>query len=275
MGNSPQIDDTEDPTQSRYWVKSVGRAIDIMELLAQESENGGLSVTEIGSRLKLSKSAVFATLYTLTARELVRDTGIGMSRRYSLGMGLARLGAEAAASTSLRDAARPHLEKLAQEIGATARLASLAGGRAVVIEQATGNERVRLDLSLGSAEALHTTSLGKAILAQMSENKARKLLEETGMEQHTERTITNVDEFIEHLKLVHEQGYAINDEEDAHGVFGVASPVFGHSGSCLGAVTITGLKRQQPPDFYYEDMAKAVQVTAMAISRSLGYAEQG
>ncbi|WP_334169394.1 IclR family transcriptional regulator C-terminal domain-containing protein [Timonella senegalensis] len=140
-----------------------------------------------------------------------------------------------------------------------------------MIEQATGNERVRLDLALGSAETLHTTSLGKAILAQLPNEKVVEILSQVGMEPHTERSITSVDEFLEHLEIVRRQGYAINDEEDAHGVFGVAAPVFDYTGECLGAITITGLKRQQPSTWYYVDMARQVHEAASGLSRDLGY----
>lgn len=261
----------EHPEESRYWVKSVGRALDVLEILARDVDGKGMSVTEIGSELGLSKSAAFATLYTLQARGFVRDEGVGMMRKYRLGAALSRLGTVATATTSLRDTARPHLEQLARNVGATARFASLSGGRAVVIEQATGNERVRLDLALGSAETLHTTSLGKAILAQLPNEKVVEILSQVGMEPHTERSITSVDEFLEHLEIVRCQGYAINDEEDAHGVFGVAAPVFDYTGECLGAITITGLKRQQPSTWYYVDMARQVHEAASGLSRDLGY----
>lgn len=256
---------------SRYWVKSVGRALDVLEFLAKVGEGDGKSVTEIGAELGLSKSAAFATLYTLSARGFVRDEGQGMLRKYRLGPALSRLGTVATATTSLRETAKPHLETLARGVGATARFATLSAGRAVVIEQASGNERVRLDLALGSAEALHTTGLGKAILAEMPEDRVRKILAQAGMERHTDRTITNIEDFLVHLDQVRKQGYAINDEEDADGVFGVAAAVYDFSGECLGAVTITGLKVQQQSTWHYIDMARQVHEAAKNLSRDLGF----
>lgn len=257
--------------ESRYWIKSVGRAMDVLTHLAAHGGTTGLSVTEIAAALGLSKSATFAILYTLNVRGMVQDEGTGMSRRYRLGMTLARMGAIASENVDLRSAARPHMQALAEAVGATARLALFLDQHAVVIEQATGNERVRLDLQLGSAESLTNTSLGKAILASMPPESALAIVEAAGLERSTDRSIVDVEKFMEHLESVRTQGYAINDEEDAPGVFGVAAPVLNAQGDCVAALTITGLIRQVQDSWSYDEMGREVMRAAMAISADLGY----
>lgn len=259
------------PEDSRYWVKSVARAIDVLELLASQPAGGGLSVTEIGAALNLSKSAAFATLFTLNARGLVADEGSGMSRRYRLGMALARLGAQAVSQTSLREVARPHLGELARSAAATARLATLESDQAVVIDQVGGNERVRLDLRMGSRELPHSTGLGKAILAQLEPDQIRDLVERVGMVRRTARTITDVDTLVAHLAEVREAGYALDDEEDAEGVFCIGSALLDHDGACVGAISITGLKLDQPT-WRYQELGRMVRDSALKISADLGYA---
>ena len=41
-------------------------------------------------------------------------------------------------------------------------------------------------------------------------------------------------------------GFAVDDEEDAEGVFCVGAAFFGHDGSCAGAVSVTGIKGDLP-----------------------------
>lgn len=259
-----------EPEDSRYWVRSVARAVDVLELLAARPPGEGMSVTEIGQALGLSKSAAFATLYTLTRRGLVADDGAGMSRRYRLGMALARLGSQALAQTSLRDVARPHLVALARTTAATARLATLVQDQAVVIDQVGGNERVRLDLRMGSHELPHSTGLGKAILSWLPPDQVRELVGRVGLMRRTSRTITDVDTLVAHLAESRAQGYAIDDEEDAEGVFCIGSPLLGHDGACVGAISITGLKLDQPA-WHYQELGRTVRDAARSISRDLGY----
>jgi IclR family transcriptional regulator, acetate operon repressor len=258
------------PEDSRYWVKSVARAIDVLELLAAQPTGGGLSVTEIGSTLGLSKSAVFATLFTLNNRGLVADEGSGMTRRYRLGMALARLGAQATSQTNLRDVARPHLGALARAATATARLATLESDQAVVIDQIGGNERVRLDLRMGSRELPHSTGLGKAILAQLEPDQIRELINRVGMVRRTARTVTDIDTLIAHLAEIREAGYALDDEEDAEGIFCIGSALLNHDGECVGAISITGLKLDQPT-WRYQELGRMVRDTALLISADLGH----
>ncbi|WP_158370890.1 IclR family transcriptional regulator [Cellulosimicrobium cellulans] len=259
-----------EPEDSRYWVRSVARAVDVLELLAARPPGEGMSVTEIGQALGLSKSAAFATLYTLTRRGLVADDGAGMSRRYRLGMALARLGSQALAQTSLRDVARPHLVALARTTAATARLATLVQDQAVVIDQVGGNERVRLDLRMGSHELPHSTGLGKAILSCLPPEQVRELVGRVGLLRRTSRTITDAGTLVAHLAESRAQGYAIDDEEDAEGVFCIGSPLLGHDGACVGAISITGLKLDQP-SWHYQELGRTVRDAAGRISRDLGY----
>lgn len=263
----PAATEAED---SRYWVKSVSRAVDVLELLAAQPPGEPMSVTDIGAALGLSKSAVFATLHTLTRRGLVADEGSGMTRRYRLGMALARLGSQALAQTSLRDVARPHLVALARSTRSTARLATLVQDQAVVIDQVGGNERVRLDLRMGSHELPHSTGLGKAILSCLPAEEIRAIVDRVGLVRRTSRTITDPDTLVAHLAEARVAGYAFDDEEDADGVFCIGSPLFGHDGACVGAISITGLKLDQP-SWHYQELGRQVRDAAQQISRDLGF----
>jgi IclR family transcriptional regulator, acetate operon repressor len=71
----------------------------------------------------------------------------------------------------------------------------------------------------------HCTAVGKAIMAGMPEDQVLDLLRRTGMPEHTEHTITDPDAFAAALLRVAESGYAIDDEEQEHGVRCVAVAV--------------------------------------------------
>jgi IclR family acetate operon transcriptional repressor len=256
--------------ESRYWVRSVARAADVLEFLATGAPGKGLSVTEVATACGLSKSSAFATLHTLQQRGLVADDGEGMNRRYRLGMALARLGDRARDQLSLRDVARPVLGDLTAATGMTSRLAVSESDHAVVIDQVTNGERIQVDLRMGIRELPHCTGLGKALLAELDDRQVTDLIERVGLPRRTNRTITQLDQLLAHLRDIRETGYAFDDEEDATGVFCIGSALRDHTGACAGAISITGLKIGLPT-WQYQELGRQVRDAAEIISERLGY----
>lgn len=229
----------------RYQVRSVSRAVEILECLA--SAGDGLTVTEVARRVGASKSAAFATLQTLEGHGVAASQGEGTSRRYRLGLALARLGETAISQVSLRDIAMPVLRELTESTGMTARVAVPENGSAVVVGRVNAPGAVRFDLHMGRREPPHCTGVGKAMLAELTDDVAKELAEHSGMPARTARTITDVGRLLDNLAEVRRHGYALDDEEDAAGVFCVGSAVRDHRGACAGAISVTGLKLDLSP----------------------------
>src|SRR5262249_34233218 len=95
----------------RYRVKSLGRALDVVEHVAGCGADG-TRLSDIARALGLSKAAAYAILQTLVARGYLGDLGQGAGRRYRLGLSLLRLGDLAASSIALADVAMPVLRAL-------------------------------------------------------------------------------------------------------------------------------------------------------------------
>jgi IclR family acetate operon transcriptional repressor len=66
------------------------------------------------------------------------------------------------------------------------------------------------------------------------------------MRRHTAHTITDVDSMLAELQRTRVDGYSIDDEEEADGVFCVGAAFVDHLGHCAGALSVTGLKAEVP-----------------------------
>lgn len=263
---------TDESDNARYLVRSVSRAAEVLEALSAAAPGRGLSVTEVAQACGLSKSTVFATLYTLGQHGLAAADGEGLNRRYRLGMALARLGVRAQEQLSLRDIARPVLSTLTVQTGLSSRLAVPEGAHAVVIDQVSNGERIQLDLRMGTRELPHCTGLGKALLAEMSPAQVAELIGRVGLPKRTDHTITDLDSLQAHLDEVRTAGYALDDEEDADGVFCIGSALRDHTGGCCGAISVTGLKLGLPT-WRYQEVGRQVRQAADEISARLGHAD--
>jgi IclR family transcriptional regulator, acetate operon repressor len=254
----------------RYMVRSVVRAIGVLETLAERGSGEGLSVTEIAESCDLSKSAAFAVLHTLRAHGFVADDGTGQTRRYRLGMALSRLGERARDQLSLPDLARPILRELTADSGLSSRLAVLQNDSAVSIDRIDAPSQIRIDLRMGARELMHCTGVGKAMLAHLPDDEVRRIVAATGMPRRTSHTITDVDALLAHVKEVRRVGYAIDDEEDAEGIMCVGSAVRDEKGACVGAISVTGLKAGGTAD-RVQELGQATRTAAERLSQRLGF----
>jgi IclR family acetate operon transcriptional repressor len=252
----------------RYRVQSVGRAVDLLERIA-ESGREGARLTDLARDVHLSKPAAYAILATLLARGLVVDTGEGMTRRYRLGLALLRLGDVAVSNTGLADIAMPVLRDLTRQVGMTSRVATLEDGFAMVIGRVDAPGAIRFDAALGQREMPHSSGVGKVLLAAMPRAGALALVKRAGQIGRTRRTLTTLKALNADLDRIAARHYAVDDEEDHEGIVCVAAAIFGHGGAAAGAISVTTLKQLLPQDAV-PPIASALVRGADRISRALG-----
>jgi DNA-binding IclR family transcriptional regulator len=121
--------------------------------------------------------------------------------------------------------ARSALRQLQERTGATVHFAMLSGDEAVYVEKIEARQPYRMASRVGMSLRLHSTSIGKAILAELSEDEVAGIAERAGLEPRTPRTITELPALLKHLQTVRSAGFAIDDEEHCDGLRCVCVPV--------------------------------------------------
>jgi IclR family acetate operon transcriptional repressor len=259
------VADSEEP---RYRLHGVERALDTLELLAAAGQDG-MTLTELAEKIAVSKSSAFALLQTLISRGFVADSGARLTRRYRLGMTLAKLGDAAEAQSPLISVAMPVMRSVTDATELTTRLVIPEGPFAIVTARVDAPGTVRFASYLGQREYPHCTSAGKALLSTLPPERAQALAAEAGMPARTERTITDPAALLRDLELTAVRGYAIDDEEDSDGVFCVGAAVYDRSGGCVAAISGTGLKLNRPT-WRMDELGVAIRDAADQITRALG-----
>lgn len=200
-------------------VKSVTRVFDLLELIADAG--GDVTLSELSAAADLPLPTIHRLLRTLVSRGYARQL---QNRRYALGPRLVRLGE--VANRKFGQLAMPQLKQLVEELGETANLATLDGDRVIYVSQAPSPHAMRMFTEVGRRSYLHSTSVGKAILADMTDDQVREIVARTGMPANTEKTITDVDALLADLADTRRRGYAVDDNEQEIGVrcFAVTVP---------------------------------------------------
>jgi IclR family transcriptional regulator, acetate operon repressor len=252
----------------RNRVQSVERAVFVLGALGDAGPDG-LTLSELSRALGVSKSSAFAILQTLLGYGFVADSGAGMSRRYRLGLALARLGDRVVSQIALRDVALPVLRELAIVSGLTARVAVLEAPYAVVIGSAEAeSSAVRFATNLFKRELMHCSAVGKAMLAAIPEAEARGFLRDAGMPQKTRQTITDLEQMLLELAEVRRKGYSVDDEEDGEGVCCIGAAIVHDDATCAGAISVTGLKVDVPA-WRLHQIGESVREHAARVSQLL------
>jgi DNA-binding IclR family transcriptional regulator len=182
-------------------VKTTEKTLRLIETLDTE---GGLRLTEPEDRLEMSKSGIHNHLSTLREHRYVVKQG----HEYSLGLQFLSVGGHVRSRSPLYRHGRSKIDQLAADTGMLANLATDEDGRAVYLYQSRGNYTVSLDTHVGYRLPLHNIGIGKAILASLPRERVEAIIEEWGLPEATENTITDRETLFEELSAIRERGYA-------------------------------------------------------------------
>lgn len=245
-------------------IRSVDRAVDVLEALARE---GSASVTEMAAELGVHKSTASRLLAALEARDLV--TQDGDRGKYRLGAGIVRLAGAAAEGLDLVEQSRPVTRRLAAAVGETVNVARLEAGAAVNVDQVRGPAAITAYDWVGRRTPLHATSSGKVLLAHLDATARERILAEP-LAGFTAATITDPDALRRQLEAVRALGWAGTTEELEAGLNAVAAPIRGRDGAVVAAVSVSGPSYRLTADRVPE-VAAAVMAAAAEIGRRLGW----
>jgi IclR family transcriptional regulator, acetate operon repressor len=198
--------------------QAVDRAFEILEII--EAAGGSLALTEVAEITGLTLPTIHRLIRALGARGYIRQLP---SRKYALGPTLIRLGESA--TQLIGTWSRPHLADVVQATGETANMAVLDGTMAVYVAQVPSAHAMRIFTEVGRRVYLHSTGVGKALLAQLPDTQVRSIVSKAGMPRQTPHTLVDPDDLITDLNVIRQRGYAIDEAEQEIGVRCFAVPV--------------------------------------------------
>ncbi|GAB2740574.1 IclR family transcriptional regulator [Kitasatospora kifunensis] len=210
--------------------QAVQRALGLLHCF---QDNGPeLSASDLARRTGLSVSTAHRLARALVSMEFLEQNQL--TARYRLGPAVAELGQLTFHQRGLHLAA-PELEVLARRTGATADLAIRSGQHALILV----GDSVRPDSGLGLRRPLHSTALGKVLLAWPDPGEpAPGLPSGHPLRAFTNRTIVDPALLATELERVRLVGHALNDGESADGVRTVAVPVLDSEGQARFALAV-------------------------------------
>ncbi|GAB7011721.1 HTH-type transcriptional regulator XacR [Halorubrum trueperi] len=238
-----------------------------LALVEELMERGPCGVTELADGLEIGKSAVHNHLTTLREHGYV----LKVDDRYQLGLKFLEIGGSTRKSMELYQVAEPEVKSLADETGELANVLVEEQGMGVYLMRSKGEAAVDLDTYAGLRTYLHTTALGKVILAHLPESRVDEIIDRRGLERKTANSIGSRAELFEALDDVRERGYAIDDGERLEGLRCIAAPVTDSTDEVLGSISVSAPASRVSDDELHGELAERVLSAANVVELNINY----
>ena len=137
----------------------------------------------------------------------------------------------ALSGVDVREVALPIMRQLVDQIHITTHLAILDHGEAVYVEKVEAPSFIKMDTWVGRRMEVHSTAVGKALLAYLDAEERNTILHQRGLKKLTHHTIITLPRLMKEFERVRQLGYAIDDEENSLGARCVGAPIFNGQGS--------------------------------------------
>jgi DNA-binding IclR family transcriptional regulator len=253
-------------------MKTATTIIKACRVLEQFRERQSLGITDLARRTELLPSDIHRILTSLRSVGYIEQDL--QTKKYRLGFSLVRLGLTVLRRNQLHERAHPVLVRLSHQIGASTRLALLDGRelKVLLVDRVEGpNDQIFGDHP-GESKRLHSTALGKTIIAGLSRDIARSALEKTGLAKCTRHTITDIFALERQLEEIRRLGYAIDREESLNGVCCLAVPLLDRAGNPLGAIS-TSMPCSQFTEWNESLLGAHIRAAARCVEAKMGSTE--
>ncbi len=257
--------------KSDYIIQSVDHALDVLE--AFHGDEDELGITELSRRRKLHKNHIFRILATLENRGYIEQSR--MTNNYRLGLGILEMGQTYIRHTGLLRVARPVMEELNRKVDENVYIGILKERYCFYLDVVESSQTVRVLSRVGCRVPSHCSAIGKSQLAyEMPENIA-EIIGRKELKKFTPNTISDKDRLMEHLALVKELGYAIDDEEWDEGVRCIGAPIFDYTRKVVGAISVSAPSVRMTMDRVKKEFVPLIRKAVDDISNRLGYKSPG
>jgi len=247
---------TESETDRGRRVQAVETSCAILTALERLD---GAGVSKLADEVGRSKATIHSHLTTLLDQELVVREG----DRYALSLRFVEFGEYAKSGVDIYEIAGEEVERLADETGEVVQFMVEEHGQGVYLHKARGENSIQTSSYVGARKQLHCTALGKAILSQLSTERVEEIVDDRGLPQQTEETITTRPKLSSELERIRDENVAFDEEEVVTGLRCVAAPVT--AGDRAAAISVSGPTSRFKGDRFRETLPELVRGAANVI----------
>jgi IclR family pca regulon transcriptional regulator len=215
------------------FVQSLARGLNVIR--AFDADHPELSQAQIAERTGLARAVVRRSLITLQHLGYVDLRG----RLFRLTPRVLELGFGYLAASRLPELALPTMEQLVNSVKESCSLSVLDGEQIVYVARVPVSRIMTVALGVGARLPAFAASMGRVLLAGLSDAALDDWLSRASLEPITAHTLCTPKTLKAEILKVRRQGYALVSRELELGLFSVAVPIRGRSGEVLAGLNVS------------------------------------
>jgi DNA-binding IclR family transcriptional regulator len=190
--------------------------------------------------------------------------------KYRLGILFFELGVVYAYHFPLRKIIRPHIEQIAKDLRVTVSWAILRKDRVIVLDRIQNLPIDVLAYRVGLNLPVHSTSVGKILMAYLTEKEQDHILQSVNLIRVTDATVIDPKTIKKRLRDYKVKSCATDEEETYEGVNCIAVPIRNGSGQVIAAISLMDEKSRTSRKALFQNI-DYLKEKALFISRQLGF----
>jgi IclR family transcriptional regulator, pca regulon regulatory protein len=211
-----------------------GLAKGLSVIEAFSADRARLSISDVAQTTGLDRAAARRCLLTLSSLGYANYDG----KFFSLTPRVLRLGTACLGAMPLPKLVQPWLDKLSVEIGQSTSVSILDDWEIVYVARAAQQRLMSISLMPGSRLPASCASMGRVLLAALTDTQLRTLLKIHPPQKRTALSIVDVDKLMTVVQQVRSKGYAIVDQEIELGLRSIAVPLLDSRGRTVAALNV-------------------------------------
>jgi len=226
-----------------------------------DENNPKMTIADAARLNDLTRSAVRRHLLTLTELGYVETDG----KYYWLSTKVLNFANAYLTSSRLPRVLTPFLQRITMNIGETAQASVLEKNEVVYIAKNSPPKIINAGWAVGRRMNPFLVTPGLVMLANIPEDKFKKLLDQYKPQPFTPFTMVNKKDIEKFIIDIRTKGYGITSQQYELGVIGAAVPLRDRKGQLLGAISVTAPTSRTTPDQMREAAVPALLDCAQII----------
>lgn len=247
---------------SETFVRTFARGLQIIEALGKNQP--GMTVGTVAEATELSRSVVKRYLLTLSEIGYTDTDG----KNYSLTPKVLNLGLSYLYSLPFWKQAQFAMEELSQTIHQSCAMSILDHFDIVYVVRVPAYKILRASPTLGSRLPANAVSMGRVLLAELSDKELERYLAEAPLNRLTNKTVTDLDTLRMEINQVRKNGYGWVQGELDESICGLAIPVRDMEGKIMGAINVSLPSQGMTEELAIEQYLAPLRNTAAQIRSS-------